>query len=70
VRLDVSGVPAGTHCKLVAVGLEGSQDSAAAWLAGNGTATVPGAFSQSVDMIARFEVRTDTDETLLSVQKS
>ncbi|MEU7059035.1 sigma-70 family RNA polymerase sigma factor [Streptomyces sp. NPDC046197] len=72
VRLKVSGISAGMHCKLVAVGLEGSQDVAATWLAGNGTDSVPipGAFSRSVDMIARFNVETDTGQPLLSVPTS
>ncbi|MFF7748193.1 sigma factor-like helix-turn-helix DNA-binding protein [Streptomyces sp. NPDC007971] len=71
VRLDVSGIPSHTHCTLVAVGLEGSHETAASWLAGNGTDTVPipGAISKSVDTVAHFEVDTDSGP-LLSITTS
>ncbi|MGW3450080.1 sigma-70 family RNA polymerase sigma factor [Streptomyces sp. NPDC001076] len=71
VRLNVSGVPSQTHCTLVAVGLEGSRETAASWLAGNGSGTVPipGAISKSVDAVAQFEVDTDSGP-LLSITTS
>ncbi|MEU8029275.1 sigma-70 family RNA polymerase sigma factor [Streptomyces sp. NPDC049099] len=70
VRLGVSGLRAGTVCKLVVVGLEGSEDVAATWLTADGTAAIPGAFPKNVDMVARFDVRTSADQTLLSVTRS
>ncbi|MFD4508794.1 sigma-70 family RNA polymerase sigma factor [Streptomyces sp. NPDC058457] len=71
VRLKVSGIPSETPCTLVAVGLEGSRETAASWLAGNGTDTVPipGAISKSVDDVARFEVDTNSGP-LLSITTS
>ncbi|MFF4018229.1 sigma-70 family RNA polymerase sigma factor [Streptomyces sp. NPDC001843] len=71
VRLNVSGIPSQTHCTLVAVGLEGSRETAASWLAGNGSDTVPipGAISKSVDAVAQFEVDTDSGP-LLSITTS
>ncbi|MGW3204465.1 sigma-70 family RNA polymerase sigma factor [Streptomyces sp. NPDC001135] len=71
VRLDVSGIPSGTHCTLVAVGLEGGHETAATWLAGNGddTVPIPGAISKSMDAVARFEVDTDSGP-LLSITTS
>ncbi len=66
VRIDLSGVQAEEHCRLVAVDHAGHRTVAATWEAGyTGTATFAGSVSVPTDQLASLRVETDT-ATLLT----
>jgi RNA polymerase sigma-70 factor (ECF subfamily) len=68
LQLTLTGVPAGEHCKLVAVGRDGSTDVAASWEATyKGTATLTGATSLQLASTAAYDVVTFAGQRLVHV---
>jgi anti-sigma factor RsiW len=68
LQLTLKGVPAGEHCKLVAVGRDGSTDVAASWEATyRGTATLTGATSLQLASTAAYDVVTFDGKQLVHV---
>ena len=61
VRLQLSGVEAEQHCRLVAVDRDGHRTVAATWEAGyTGTATFDGSVPVPMDRLSSLRVETDT----------
>jgi anti-sigma factor RsiW len=70
VRLELAGVPAEEHCRLVAVDRAGHRSVAATWEASyTGTATFDGSVPVPSDELAALQVETDT-ATLLRLPLS
>ncbi|MDX6202621.1 MAG: hypothetical protein QOJ83_2121 [Frankiales bacterium] len=68
LELTLSGVPAGEHCRLVAVGRDGTTDVAASWEATyKGTATLTGATSLQLASTAAYDVVTFDGKRLVHV---
>lgn len=71
LQLTLSGVPAGEHCKLVAVGRDGSTDVAASWEATyQGRATLTGATSLPLASTAAYDIVTFDGKRLVRVSTS
>jgi anti-sigma factor RsiW len=71
LELQLSGVPAGEHCRLVAVGRDGTTDVAASWEATyKGTATLTGATSLQLASTAAYDVVTFDGRRLVHVPTS
>jgi anti-sigma factor RsiW len=68
LQLTLTGVPAGEHCKLVAIGRDGTSDVAASWEATyKGTATLTGATSFQLASTAAYDVVTFDGQRLVHV---
>ena len=68
LRVTINGVPAGQHCKLVAVGRDGTSDVAGSWEASyTGKATVTGATSLQLSSTAAYDVVTFDGKPLVRV---
>jgi anti-sigma factor RsiW len=73
LRAKVSGVPAGSRCSLVAVGLDGTREIAASWVVpgsgygDNGALTVDGAVGLRSGDVDHFAVVTADGSTLVTV---
>ncbi|BEP12789.1 zf-HC2 domain-containing protein [Acidothermaceae bacterium B102] len=68
LNLKLTGVPAGEHCKLVAVGRDGSTETAGSWeVTYHGGATLTGATSLSLSSTASYDIVTFEGKTLVSV---
>jgi anti-sigma factor RsiW len=73
LRAEVSGVPAGSRCSLVAVGQDGTREIAASWVVpgngygGNGALTVDGAVGLRSGDVDHFAVVTADGSTLVTV---
>lgn len=68
VEIDLSGVPSGTPCRLIAVGGDGSTEVAARWRMAAGAYTGQlGGIGLTPDRIARFEVIAEPDEVLVTL---
>jgi anti-sigma factor RsiW len=68
LSLKLSGVPAGEHCKLVAIGRDGSSDVAASWEATyKGSATLTGATSLQLASTASYDIVTFDGKQLVHV---
>jgi hypothetical protein len=72
VHVDVSGVPGGSRCSLVAVGADGTREVAATWTVPTngydpvaGALAVDGAVGMQVEQISSYEVVTSTGEVLV-----
>ena len=66
--LTLTGVPAGEHCRLVAVGRDGSSEVAGSWeVTYAGRATVTGATSLQLASTASYDIVTFDGKKLLSV---
>ena len=74
VHLELTGVPGGSRCRLVAVGPGGSREVAATWSVpvagydGTGTLVLDGAVSRQAAELRRFDVVTVDGRTLLHVK--
>lgn len=73
VHAEVSGVPGGSRCSLVAVGHDGSREVAASWTVPGdgytvdaGLLAVDGAVGMSVDQVSRYEVVTSAGDLLVA----
>ncbi|HEX6335712.1 MAG TPA: zf-HC2 domain-containing protein [Jiangellaceae bacterium] len=73
LRAEVSGVPAGSRCSLVAVGQDGTREIAASWVVpgsgyeDNGSLTVDGAVGLRSGDVDHFAVVTVDGSTLVTV---
>lgn len=73
LRAEISGVPAGSRCSLVAVGQDGTREIAASWVVpgsgyeGNGALTVDGAVGLRSGDVDHFAVVTADGSTLVTV---
>jgi hypothetical protein len=73
LRAEISGVPAGSRCSLVAVGQDGTREIAASWVVpgsgyeGNGALTVDGAVGLRSGEVDHFAVVTADGSTLVTV---
>ena len=73
LRAEVSGVPAGSRCSLVAVGQDGTREIAASWVVpgsgyeDNGALTVDGAVGLRSGDVDHFAVVTADGSTLVTV---
>jgi anti-sigma factor RsiW len=68
LQLTLAGVPAGQHCRLVAVGRDGTTDVAASWEATyTGTATLTGATSLQLSSTAAYDIVTVDGTRLVHV---
>lgn len=73
LRAEISGVPAGSRCSLVAVGQDGTREIAASWVVpgsgyeGNGALTVDGAVGLRTGDVDYFAVVTADGSTLVTV---
>ncbi|HMG31651.1 MAG TPA: zf-HC2 domain-containing protein [Jiangellaceae bacterium] len=72
VHVDVSGVPGGSRCSLVAVGVDGTREVAATWTVPRngydpvaGSLAVDGAVGMQVEQVSSYEVVTSTGEVLV-----
>ncbi len=72
VHVDVSGVPGGSRCSLVAVGVDGTREVAATWTVPTngydpvaGSLAVDGAVGMQVEQVSSYEVVTSTGEILV-----
>jgi hypothetical protein len=72
VQIDLSGVRTGTRGSLIAVGTDGSTDTAASWMIGptqyGHVSVFPGHTSFAPDQIRSFEVVTAAGDTLLTIK--
>jgi hypothetical protein len=72
VEIAVSGVPGGYRCSLVAVGVDGSQETAATWAVpdagynGDGSLVVDGALGMRSWEIERYEIVTTDGDILVT----
>ena len=68
LSLKLTGVPSGEHCKLVAVGRDGTSDVAASWEATySGGATLTGATSLQLASTASYDIVTFDGKRLLHI---
>jgi Putative zinc-finger len=68
LNLKLTGVAPGEHCKLVAVGRDGSRETAGSWEATyHGAATVTGATSLTLSSTVSYDVVTFSGKELVSV---
>jgi hypothetical protein len=68
IDLKLTGVPAGEHCKLVAVGYDGSSDVAASWEATyKGSLNLTGATSLQLASTAAYDVVTFDGKRLVHI---
>jgi anti-sigma factor RsiW len=68
LQLTLAGVPAGQHCRLVAVGRDGTTDVAASWeVTYKGTATLTGATSLQLSSTAAYDIVTVDGTRLVHV---
>jgi anti-sigma factor RsiW len=68
LNLSLSGVPAGDHCKLVAVGRDGSTDIAASWqVSYTGTVKLAGSTSMPLASTAAYDIVTFDGKRLVRV---
>lgn len=72
VHVDVSGVPGGSRCSLVAVGVDGTREVAATWTVPSngydpsaGSLGVDGAVGLQVEQVSSYEVVTSDGEVLV-----
>lgn len=65
---QITGVPVGTRCKLIAVPRKGKPDAAASWrVSYQGSARFSGSTMLAPDEIARIEIRTVDDKRTIAI---
>lgn len=73
LSVELGGVAPGAECSLVAVGSDGTRETAASWRVPDtgypqaGTITMPGAVGMSPDEVTRYEIVTTDGDMLLEV---